>query len=374
MRINSFLVNNIFYQNVKNNLKMNNNITKKANNITGSINISDEGRMRLKAHKDYSVNRRIDESIDLESYLEKADNENKDWVSNSGNKIKVQVKYKDELEAFGEALTDKYRKLADIAKSHENPEYYLSEKYMNKNSPYYESGLTDEERRIGFKNELDMIRYGKLTSVEFKDSLFRSVNVSDNMLTMSKGEFDRGIVNNQMKNMLENSAICLSDEAKIDLNIDPYSYNVDLTGNVDDIILKAIKKLLESENNSKELYAHIIISSLDNENNNKKITNEGKLKYNLYHQCMNFTGLDIRKLEERDGSYFDEQGNNIKDLYNKGIDESIKNNENKLPKNDSAYYKEWFSEMVNQSYEKKWNNMSDMYLGIRLTKDGFVDL
>ena len=50
--------------------------------------------------------------------------------------------------AFRGALTEKYSKLAAEAKTHSNPENYIHAKYFDKSSDYYETNLTDTERRI----------------------------------------------------------------------------------------------------------------------------------------------------------------------------------------------------------------------------------
>ena len=47
-----------------------------------------------------------------------------------------------------QALTEKYSKLAAEAKTHSNPENYIHSKYFDKSSEYYETNLTDTERRI----------------------------------------------------------------------------------------------------------------------------------------------------------------------------------------------------------------------------------
>lgn len=56
--------------------------------------------------------------------------------------------------AFREALTEKYSKLAAEAKTHSNPENYIHSKYFDKSSEYYETNLTDTERRIAYNYEM----------------------------------------------------------------------------------------------------------------------------------------------------------------------------------------------------------------------------
>ena len=56
--------------------------------------------------------------------------------------------------AFRAALTEKYSKLVAEAKTHSNPENYIHSKYFDKSSEYYETNLTDTERRIAYNYEM----------------------------------------------------------------------------------------------------------------------------------------------------------------------------------------------------------------------------
>lgn len=374
MRIRDFAKANLFYSNVKNSMKSNiNNNKKRVLDTQDTITISNEARKKLNLNKRSSINTSVDASINVDDYIKKVDNENKKTIENAGNEVKAQVQYKDEYYAYEEMLNKKYSRLVNIAKEQSSPEQYISDKYLNKNSPYYQWNLSDEERQAGYRNEINMLNYGQVTEVDFRDSLFRGLSSPEDRLNISRKDFDRQIVNNQVKNILNNSGIKLNDDVVLNLSINPYSYNINVTGKAEDHVLNNIKSILESGKNSEELFKHIIIASLDNDHNNKKITKEGRLKYDLYHQCMDFTGIDIRELDERDGSYFDKNGNDIIDSYNKAVDDSVRNEENKIPENDCGHYKKWFSDMVHESSNKGWNNMNDMVLDINLTSHGLVD-
>ena len=113
-----------------------------------SMNKSISGRMR---------NTSIDSIIDLQKYVDAAGESNSAALENAGNEIDVNaVPYTDNSAAFRAALTDKYSKLAEEAKTHSNPEEYIYGKYYDKGSQYYETNLTETERRIAYNYEMQM--------------------------------------------------------------------------------------------------------------------------------------------------------------------------------------------------------------------------
>ncbi|MCR4943341.1 MAG: DUF4885 domain-containing protein, partial [Clostridium sp.] len=217
-----------------------------------------------------------------------------------------------------------------------------------------------------------MLNTGELSSCDLRDSAFRGLgSKNEGLLNMSKSEFHRNLINNQFSNILKEAGI--NTAFSFNINIDPYSYSVNIEGS-NGSVSEEIKKLLEMDENSSELFKHIIISSLDNNHNNKKITDEGKLKFNLYHQCLEVTGLDIRELEEKDGTYYTKEGKDIIDVYNDAVEKSLDEGNSYMPIRDAVSYKKWFSEMVHSVSEKGWNNLKDMFLDIKVTDKGFIDL
>lgn len=370
MRINSYIKGLSFQQslNTRNNKKKNTVLNNVVNN--DSINLSKKASKSLS--NGVSQNRKIDITINISSYLEKVDKKNEKAINESGSELKAQVKYEDEFTAYNDILKDKYKKLASIAKCQANPEDYISNKYFNPNSYNYAADLTDAERQIAFTNEIQMLNTGELSSCDLRDSAFRGLGSKNTgLLNRSEGEFHRDLINSQFSKLLKNAGI--NNKFSFNINIDPYSYGVKVDDS-ESSLSNEIKKLLEEGTNSSELFKHIIISSLDNDHNNKKITDEGKLKFNLYHQCLEGTGLDIRELEEKDGTYYTKDGKDIIDVYSDAVEKSLEEGNTYMSSNDAANYKQWFSKMVHLVSEKGWNNLNDMFLDIKVTDKGFIDL
>lgn len=365
MRINSYF-NNTMYKSSTVNKKDNKSSSKLSSKDT--ITLSNKGAKQLK----YSIsdNRKVDNSLRISSYLEKVDEENQKTIDNCRSELKAQVSYKDEFSAYEKVLKDKYERLASIAKSHDNPEKYIMDKYYNQNSSSYVADLSDEERSVAFTNEMQMITSGEISSCDLRDSAFRGLSKKEGLLNRSEGTFHRDLINNQFSKMLKKSGI--KSIFEFNITIDPYSYKVNVEegkGPADEI-----KKLLEDGNNAAELFKHIILTSLYNGHNNKKITDDGKAKFNLYHQCLQGTGIDVRLLEEKNGTYYTKDGKDIIDVYNEAVDKSLEEGNSYMPKKDAVYYKKWFSNLVHLVSNKGWNNVEDMFLNIKVTNKGFQDI
>mgnify|MGYP000299690554 CR=1 FL=1 len=48
------------------------------------------------------------------------------------------------------------------------------------------------------------------------------------------------------------------------------------------------------------------------------------MKYEAYHQVYSYTGYGLDKLEEKNGTYYTESGENILDLVDKAVEDSGK--------------------------------------------------
>ena len=84
---------------------------------------------------------------------------------------------------------------------------------------------------------------------------------------------------------------------------------------------------------------------------------------------MEYTGLQLDKLEERDGTYYTEDGQDIFQL----MKEAIRNNDKIAPECRSGIV-DWIIDMIHEVSSKGWNNIKDMVLEIRYSSNGLSDL
>ena len=335
------------------------------------LEISSAAKNMLAASKAQgtSKNRSVDKSIDLQSYIEKAKQANQSAIESAGSEIKANNAdvYQDNYHAFKAALTEKYAKLADIAKSHVDPDSYIEQKYFDKTCSWYAGDLTDEERQIAFNYEKQMLNTGSIKGVKYKDSLFRGIEVNGGAVDAARTVFNRQMVNAQIGNILKNSNIEWDGDSRCTFSVDPYSYYISVEG-VDGDKKQRMEAALNVGENGKNLYHHIKNCATQDGANSSRITEDGTLKYQAYQQIYDFTGLKLNELEERDGSYYTQDGQDVCDIVDSAID-----NAERVPDSHKQQMKDWIREMVSRLSFKGWNHIADMFLEIDYVGRGLMD-
>ena len=130
-----------------------------------------------------------------------------------------------------------------------------------------------------------------------------------------------------------------------------------------------MQNALNVGNNGKNLYKHIYYCSTQDGCESSQVTEESKMKYEAYHQVYSYTGYELDKLEEKNGTYYTESGENILDLVDKAVEDS-----GKVPKEFKQQMKNWIHDLVSTMSTKGWNNVPDMTLSILYGKSGLKDM
>ena len=351
----------------------------KRNNLSKQIKVGGRDTLEISSTaKDMSItnkvsgtsrNRKIDQSIDLQSYIDEAKKANQSAIGNAGSEIKGNNTdvYTDNYHAFKNALTNKYAKLAEEAKSHSNPENYIERKYYDKYCSWYAGDLTDEERQIAYNYERQMLNTGTIKGVKYKDSLFRGMEVNGSAIDAARTTFNRQMINAQIGNILKDNGIEWGENSRCTFSVDPYSFYISVAG-VDEDMKQRIEAALNVGENGKNMYLHIKHCATQDGANSRQITEDGKLKYQAYHQVFDFTGLELDKLEEREGSYYTKNGKDICDIVDAAID-----NSKQVPDSHKQQMKDWIREMISRLATKGWNNIKDMVLEIDYIGGSLID-
>ena len=314
-------------------------------------------------------NTSVDSTIDLQKYIDAARESNSVALENAGNEIDVNaVTYTSCSEAFRAALTDKYAKLVAEAKTHSNPEEYIYGKYYNKGSQYYETNLTETERRIAYNYEVQMYKDGKIIGVSYEDSLFRGIEIYGDVKDNDRIMFKRQTINRQISNIMLGAGI---DTAGIPdtctFTVDPYSYYISVDG-VDDSLKLTMEQALNQGSNGKNLYKHILTCSTQDGCNSSQVSADSKLKFQAFQQVHEYTGLKLNELEEKGGTYYTKDGEDIKELVRAAVDKS-----GTVPSDYKSQVKQWICGMISEISGKGWNNVADMKLSILFQSGGLID-
>ncbi|MDT8719232.1 DUF4885 family protein [Clostridium sp. 19966] len=235
-------------------------VNKVGNKSTNNLTISNLNKKlyQISSNSLMSSNRIIDGKVSIQNYINKAKSANERLIKNPGEKITSENSYVSESDVAYQALQDKYSKLLKEAESHTNPKSYIYDKYCNKLSAYYVSDLTDEERRIAYSNEISMMNYGHTNDVNMKDSLFRGITINKENEAENKKIFNVQVINSQINNLLKENSIDVPKSTKLTFSISSKDYKLTVDGTEDDKLKEKLEDVLNSNNNSKELYKHIL--------------------------------------------------------------------------------------------------------------------
>ena len=314
-------------------------------------------------------NTSVDSAIDLQKYIDAARESNSAALENAGNEIDVNaVSYTDNSTAFRAALTDKYAKLVAEARMHSNPEEYIYGKYYDKGSQYYEANLTETERRIAYNYEMQMYKDGKINGVSYQDSLFRGIEINGGVVDNDRLMFQRQTINRQISNIMSSVGIdTVGIPDTCTFTVDPYSYYISVDG-VDDSLKQSMEQALNQGSNGKNLYKHILTCSTQDGCNSSQVSADSKLKFQAFQQVYEYIGLKLNELEEKGGTYYTKDGEDIKELVRAAVDKS-----GAVPADYKAQVKQWICGMISEISGKGWNNVADMKLSILFQSGGLID-
>ena len=152
-------------------------------------------------------------------------------------------------------LQEHYDKVYKENLSHSDPMAYIESKYCDVTSPNFCSYMTEDQRSIAYRNEKRMLQTGGKYSAGFARYDYALRNYKDVYIGASRStgyirntdkekQYARSVVNQQISNLFSKNGISLSKQADLTFSIDPYTYQLTVSGNADRDTLSQIEKLL----------------------------------------------------------------------------------------------------------------------------------
>ena len=277
---------------------------------------------------------------------------------NNSNKdselYKAYVKLEDIYYDLGAANRAKYSSYDELQNA-------IGQKYLFSNSPYY-GKYSYTERRAMYENELSMSAFGYCGNMN-DPRLNGAVHAETDS---EKKSYNRQCVNNQINNIFTNDGIShtLFGNSSFTFIINPYTYQLTVEGNADKSIMSQMETLLNENGNSKELFFHIL-NSIGSTNIDKNVL----AKYRAASMLREYTNLDIRNFAQTKDGIIDGEGNNILDVFKKGVKES-----SKVPSEFKGAAYDIFEEYIKQITSTDVNSIDDMYLSIGFENGQLKDM
>ena len=275
-----------------------------------------------------------------------------------------------EQEARIKMLNDYYPKVVEENNQFENPYNHIWDKYNNTSSPYYIQGLTKEEREATYTNEFNFQRWGKDSGTyDLRDSMFRNrdnSSLNDNVNVAEEKAFNREKVNTQFQSLLNKYNITIPQDTKLSFTIDPNTLKATVSGSDDETLTKSAQDVIDTADNAKQLFLHIISSRSDD---STQYNDKSDTKFNLVQQIKNETGYNLKDLEIKDGKFVTADGTDVFQIYAKKINENP-NISDFTKQMTISFYGSNLSELAQNGFD----SVPDLVLSIDYQNGSFYDV
>ena len=232
---------------------------------------------------------------------------------NSQSAIKSTNEVMTESDRRMKILDEKYGKINEQNKRFKDPQSHIYDKYRNPYSSYFRSDLTKVEREAAYTMEMSWARNNKGGQYDFNDAIFRNEKRYDpTQESVEKKLLNRQKVNEQLQALFSTNGLNIPKNANLTFTIDPNHFKLVVSGTTDETLAKQIEDILNTSNNTRELFFHIMKSRNDD---STQFTPDSLAKFHLVNQIKTVTGYDLKDLSIVNGQFVTDTGANIFDIY-----------------------------------------------------------
>ncbi|MCY8404452.1 DUF4885 family protein [Bacillus sonorensis] len=244
---------------------------------------------------------------------------NHQTVIDTGEETMIHAKnpYESESDIRKKILDEKYSRINAINKTKSDPLGYIKDKYKNSKSPYFRSDLTAAERQAAYDNETEWLFKGKAQNYNMQDAAFRDTTFNGDIESENEKVFQRNQVNQQLQVLLNRHQIKIPENTTLTFTITPIDYKVKVSGTDDKELIHQLESLLESGENSKELFLHIM-KSLSSDS--AQYSKDAYQKYQTVREMYEVTGDHLKDLEVVDGRFVTPDGRDLLEVYKEELE------------------------------------------------------
>ncbi|MHA4767487.1 DUF4885 family protein [Bacillus altitudinis] len=244
-------------------------------------------------------------------------------ASSSNNLNQINSKGQSAIKSTNEVMTEsdrrmkildeKYEKINEQNKRFKDPQSHIYDKYRNPYSSYFRSDLTKVEREAAYTMEMSWARNNKGGQYDFNDAIFRNEKRYDpTQESVEKKLLNRQKVNEQLQALFSTNGLNIPKNANLTFTIDPNHFKLVVSGSTDESLIKQVEDILNTSNNTRELFFHIMKSRNDD---STQFTPDSLAKFHLVNQIKTVTGYDLKDLSIVNGQFVTDTGANIFDIY-----------------------------------------------------------
>ena len=227
---------------------------------------------------------------------------------------------------------------------------HVFNKYYVPGSPGYNPNLDEGQRSAAYQHEWEMTLSGEISAALGHDPLFRK-----KPLVLPYGDswenvnYANEVMSDQLRSMFAKNNVLISWNTVLCFTVDPYDYNVSVTGIDDKSLINKIVELLNYSKNGAALFTYIYNSgSLSNSpTGSVQITDEQREKYYLARYIKDYTGLNMSDMQVVNGRFVMHDGKDLLIL----LEESVLKNGNEAAKQDLSFVKQKVAYFAKVGYD-----------------------
>ncbi|MEG7379987.1 DUF4885 domain-containing protein [Bacillus subtilis] len=288
-------------------------------------------------------------------------------VMDTGEETVIQSNnpYESESDIRIKILDEKYSRINAINKTKSDPLGYIKNKYQNSKSPYFRSDLSAAERQAAYDNETEWLFKGKAQNYNLQDAVFRNVTFHGEVEAENEKVYQRSQVNQQLQVLVNRNDIHIPEGTELTFTITPIDYKVQVSGTKDEALIKQIEQALQSGDNSKELFLHIMKSqSIDS----TQYSEEAYQKYQAAREMYDVTGYQLKDLEVIDGRYVTPDGRDLLDVYKEELEKDP------VQKQTASYAISHYRSELSKMAEAGYDAIPDFILSIDYSNGSLRDV
>ncbi|TFD94349.1 DUF4885 family protein [Jeotgalibacillus sp. R-1-5s-1] len=283
----------------------------------------------------------------------------KNIASAQGNNQTV-IQSTNDLESTAEKmmkiLDEKYRKINEQNKKYKDPHGHIFDKYRNPHSSHFRSDLTKKERDAAYSMEIGWANSGQGGQYNFNDAAFRhEAGYNPEQEGIERRVFNRQQVNDQLRELFSMHGITIPNGTNLTFTIDPNDFNLIIGGSEDETLIKQLESILNTANNPRELFFHIMKSRSHDSN---QFSNAKLEKFHLVNQIKTVTGYNLKDLEIANGKFLTNDGTDIFDIYKENL------KQNPYTKNHVGEALGYYGPLLHELAEHGFDSIPDLTLSI----------
>ncbi|OLQ46151.1 DUF4885 domain-containing protein [Bacillus licheniformis] len=273
--------------------------------------------------------------------------------------------YESESDIRIKILDEKYSRINAINKTKSDPLGYIKDKYQNSKSPYFRSDLSAAERQAAYDNETEWLFKGKAQNYNLQDAAFRNVTFNGEAEAENAKVYQRSQVNQQLQVLLNRNHIHIPEGTELTFTITPIDYKVRVSGSDDEDLINQIEQVLQSGDNSKELFLHIMKSQ---SSDSTQFSEEAYKKYQAAREMYEVTGCHLKDLEVIDGRYVTPDGRDLLDVYKEELEKDP------VQKETASYAVSHYRSELNKIAKAGYDAIPDFILSIDYSNGSLRDV